>query len=84
MVEHVATGEEQNGNETDGGPQVAVLNDGKDVRRGSDEDGAETKDDGDARNPSHPVDRALHRRVGSVSKVSRQPGMDLFSRLRSV
>lgn len=83
VVEHVSAGEEKDGNEADGGPEIAVLDDGQNIRRGSDDDRAQTKNDGDGRNPAHPVDRTLDRRVRPVSQVSREPCVNLIGRLRS-
>jgi hypothetical protein len=57
VVEHVSTGEEQHGDETEGSPEVAVLEDGDDVGRCDGDKGDGAKDscrDGDDLDP---VDR---------------------------
>lgn len=79
MVKHVTAGEEQDRNEADGSPDVAVLNNGQHVRRGSHQSGTGAEDDGDGGDPSRPVDGSLDGGVRSVGEVSRDPCVDLFS-----
>ena len=73
VVEHVSAGEEQDHDQADGGPEVAVLEDGRDVGPSNSEE-CEDADDGrcDSDNLDI-VDRALDRRVGRVGKVTAQP-----------
>lgn len=79
MVKHVAAGEEQDRNETDGSPDVAALKNGQNVGRSSHQRGTGAEDDGDGGDPFHPVDGSLDGGVRSVGEVSRDPCVDLFS-----
>jgi hypothetical protein len=79
VVEHVSTGEEQDKNQADGGPQVAVLDDRKDVGRSDGEEGEDTNDGGCNSNNLDIVDRTLDRWVRGVGKVTAQPRMDRIS-----
>lgn len=60
MVEHVSAGEEEYRYQADGGPNVAVLDDGQYIRRGANHCRTDAEDDGHSRSPSDPVDRSLH------------------------
>ena len=79
MVEHVSTGEEQDKNQADGSPQVAVLDDGKDVGRSDGEECEDTDNGSRDGNDLHIVDRTLDRRVRGVGKVTAQPRVDGLS-----
>jgi hypothetical protein len=79
VVEHVSAGEKQDKNQADGGPQVAVLDDGKDVGRGDGEKGEDTNDSGCDCNDLDIVDRTLDRWVRRVGKVTAQPRVDRIS-----
>ena len=46
MIEHLATREEQHRDERDGGPEVAVLQEGPDVGRCDGEEGEEAEEGG--------------------------------------
>jgi hypothetical protein len=79
VVEHVSASEEQDENQADGGPQVAVLDDGKDVGRSDCEEGEDTNDSGRDSNDLDIVDRTLDRRVRGVGEVTAQPRVDGLS-----
>ena len=79
VVEHVSAGEEQDKNQADGGPQVAVLDDGKDVGRSDCEEGEDTNDSGCDSDDLDIVDRTLDRWVRRVGKVTAQPRVDRIS-----
>jgi len=66
VIEHVSAREQQDGDQTDGSPEVAVLDDGENVGRrdGEEGDDAEHRRNGD-RNP-HVVDRTHERWVWYV------------------
>lgn len=76
MVEHVSAGKEQDENQADGGPQVAVLDDWKDVGRSDCEEGENTNDGSRDGNDLDIVDRTLDRRVRGVGKVTAKPRVD--------
>lgn len=78
MVEHVAAGKEKDGDQADGCPEIAVLDDGKHIWPGSSSDGNRSSDKAEASSPSHPVNGSLHGRVGSVGQLSRQPRVNLL------
>lgn len=79
MVEHVSTSEEQDKNQADGSPQVAVLDDGKHVGRSDGEEGEDTDDSGCDSDDLDIVDRTLDRWVRRVGKVTAQPRVDRIS-----
>ena len=79
MVEHVSAGEEQDKNQADGGPQVAVLDDGKDVGRSDSEEGNDTNDSSCDGDNLDIVDRTLDRWVRGVGKVTAKPRVDRLS-----
>jgi hypothetical protein len=83
-VKHVAAGEQQDRDKADGGPDIAVLDDGEHIwpsNNGS-SDGAGQHHSGE--DPLDPVDRALDGRVRAVGEVTAEPGMDLLGALRAV
>lgn len=73
VVEHVSAGEEQDKNQADGGPQVAVLDDGKDVGRSDSEEGNDTNDSSCDGDNLDIVDRTLDRWVRGVGKMAAKP-----------
>jgi len=79
VVEHVTAGEEKDENQADGGPQVAVLNDGKNVGRGDSQEGEDTDDGSRDSDDLDIVDRALDRWVRRIGKVTAQPCMNRIS-----
>ena len=66
MVEHVAAGEQKDGNERDGRPDGTALNDGQHVRPSDVGEGQAARENDKGRDPAHPVDRPLDGRVGAV------------------
>ena len=79
VVEHVSAGEKQDKNQADGGPQVAVLDDGKDVGRGDSEECEDTDDGSCDGDDLDIVDRALDRWVRRIGKVTAQPRVNRLS-----
>lgn len=83
VIEHVATGKQENGNKADSCPSVAVLDDGEDIRPSDKRSGDASRKNHGGHNPLDPVDRSLHRRVRAVRKMAGDPGVHLFGGLRS-
>ena len=83
MVEHVAAGEEQDRDQTDGGPHVAALDDRDDVGPCDEGSRCASRQNDSGDDPLDPVDWALDGRMRAVGKVTGHPGMDLFGRLGS-
>lgn len=83
MIEHVAAREEDNGDQSERGPEVPVLDDGLDVvkRGGNGSHDAQADDGGD--DDAHPVDGPMDSRVGAVGCKAREPRMDLLGGLRT-
>lgn len=84
MVEHVAAGEDQDGNKADGGPQVAALQHGQHVRPRDHKQGDGTGDQGDVGSPQSVVDGALDGRVGTTRQVVGNPTVNGFGGLRAM
>lgn len=76
VVEHVAGGEEQDHDQADCGPEVAVLDNGQDVGRGDGEEGDESEDGGGDGDDFDVVDWADDGWVGDVGELAREPGVD--------
>jgi hypothetical protein len=83
VVEHVPACEEKDGDQADGSPKVAVLDDGKKVGRGDCQEGEDTDDGSRDGDDLHIVDRTLDRRVRGVGKVTAQPRVDRLSLVRT-
>lgn len=83
MVEHVATGKEENGDQTNGRPQVAVLDDWQQIWIAYTEERNATKHSSRHCYYMDPIYWALHWRMWSVLEVPAQPSMDLLSCLRA-
>lgn len=81
VVEHVAAGEQQDRDQADGSPDVAILDDGEDIWP-CDKCRSQTARQADNGNdPFHPVDRPLDRRVRAVGQMASEPGVHLLSSL---
>ena len=75
VVEHVATGEEQDSNQTDGSPEIAALEDGKDIGSSNGESGDRSEDGYGSGDDLDVVDRTGD--SGSrASDMASEPGMD--------
>lgn len=70
VVEHVSAGEEQDGDEGNGGPDVAALDDGEYVGPGDVGKGEAAGCDDKGRDPLDPVDRPLDGRVRAAGHVA--------------
>lgn len=79
VVEHVARSEEQNGNEGDGGPEVTVLEDGKEIWASDGSEGDEAKDRDGADDQLLPVEGTLEVRGWRIGKMAREPIVDRLS-----
>ena len=78
VIEHVSAGEEQNGDQADGGPEVAVLNDRQKVRCGDCKEGEDTDDSGRYGDDLHVVDWTLDGWVRRVGEMAAEPCVDGF------
>lgn len=78
MVEHVAGSEEQDGNEGDGGPEVAVLDDGEDVWASNGSEGDEAEDGNGGDDQLLPIKGTLEVGGWRIGKMAREPIMDRF------
>ena len=83
LVEHVAAGEEQDRDERDGRPHGAVLHHRQQVRPRDVRRRQPARRQRERRDPPHPVDRPLDRRVRPVGQVPRHPAVDLLGCLGS-
>lgn len=79
VVEHVATGEQQDRDKADGSPKVAVLDNWQHVRRRGHQSCANSQDNDSRSDPSHPVDGPLDRWVRSIRHMASDPSMNLLS-----
>jgi hypothetical protein len=78
VVEHVSAREEQDGDQADGGPEVAVLDDRQKVRRGNCKEGEDTDDSSCYGDNLHVVDWALDGWVRRVGEMAAEPCVDGF------
>lgn len=78
MVEHVAAGEEEDGDQADGGPEVAALEDGEDVGSSNGESGDGSEDGYSGGDDLDVVDRAGEGRSRACDMAS-EPGVDGLS-----
>ena len=76
VVEHVARGEEEDGDEAERGPEVAVLHDGQYVRPCDGAEGDETQRDSCADEDAGVVERSHEGWVLGVGEVAGDPGVD--------
>ncbi len=81
MVEHVAAGEHQYGDETYGSPEVSVLYDRNNIRRSDAEERDERQDSGGDRDQTCIVDRSVDGGFGSFRQMSNDPVIHLLRRL---
>jgi hypothetical protein len=81
VVEHVSASEEQDSDQTDSGPEVAVLDDWENVGRGDGQESENTDDSSRDGDDLHVVDRTLDWWVRRVRKMAAEP---CVNRLRLV
>lgn len=85
VVEHMAGGKEEDSDQGEGCPEVAVLEEGNDVGRGDSDDSDTSKDGGGNGDDLDPVDRARDLGLGDVGgELAGDPGVDLLGGLRAV
>lgn len=75
MVEHVSAGEEKDGNQADGSPEVAVLQNGHHIWRGNSDEGNGSENSSDGGDDLNIVDWTDKRRVRPGWKVTGDPGV---------
>lgn len=80
----MSTGEEEDGNQADGRPQVAVLEDRQQVRPRNAQECDCCENGCRHCNNSNPVNRAAYRRVRAIRYLSADPGVDLLGGLVSI
>jgi hypothetical protein len=78
VVEHVATGEEQDSDQTDGGPEVAALEDGEDIGSSDGESSDRSENGYSGSDDLDVVDRTRNGRSGA-SDMASEPGVDRLS-----
>ena len=84
MVEHVSTGEQENRDKADRSPEVAVLEDRHNVRRGNGDERDYTEDSSSDRNRLDVVERSGNAGLRNIGgKLAGDPSLDLFRGLRS-
>lgn len=71
MVEHMTTDEEEDSDQADGSPNIAVLDDRQHISRCTCQRSANTEDNSHGGGPSKPVEGSLHRGVWPVGKLPR-------------
>lgn len=83
VVEHMATSKQQNRNQTNGRPKVAVLYNRQQIRVADTEERDASQHCCSDCYYAHPVDRAFDWRMRSVFKMAADPSMYLLGSLRS-
>ena len=83
-VEHVSAGEKEDGDEADGSPDVAALDDGQDIGPGDKAGCQAARQYHRGDDPLHPVDRPLDGGMGTVGQMAGDPCMDLFGALGTI
>jgi hypothetical protein len=82
VIEHVSAGEQEHGNQAEGSPEVAVLQEGYKVWRQDCEESAEAKNSGRDGNDFHVVDGSRDGGLRNVRwDLSGNPCMNLFGAL---
>jgi hypothetical protein len=76
VVEHVSAGEEQNSDQADGSPEVAVLDDREQVGCSNSQEGEDTNDSSSDGDYLHIVDRTLDWWVRRIGKMTAKPCVD--------
>lgn len=73
MVEHMSTGEKKNGNQTDCSPNIAVLEDGQEVRPSNAQECDCSQNCCSDCNTSQPIDRSCNGWVRSIGELACDP-----------
>lgn len=84
MVEHVAAGKEEDGDEAQGSPDVATLHNEYDIWPGNIANGDTSGDKSDDSKPLHPVERTLDCRVWAIWSMASNPLVNLLCGLCSI
>lgn len=74
----MTAGKQQDSNQSEGGPDIAVLDHGHDVRPGDVDGSQATGNHGEAHSPLEVVDRSLDGRMRAAIKVADKPGVHHF------
>jgi hypothetical protein len=76
MIEHVSTCEEENCNQTDGSPEIPVLDKRREVWCGNGEEGNEAENGGGNGHAFHVVEWSTYRGLLALWKQSADPGVN--------
>lgn len=83
VIEHVSGCEQEHGDQAQTSPYITILDNGHGVRVGDGYERDEAKNGGCDGDKVDPVEGAFDRRLRSMGKLSRDPRVDGFGRLRS-
>lgn len=78
VVEHVAAGEEQHGDQADSGPQIAVLQDRDKIWASNEEEGDDAKHSNGSGRDLYIIDGAVEAWVRACWEVTGEPGVHRF------
>lgn len=78
MIEHLTTGEEKNGDQADRSPEIAVLDDRKQVGGEDRAEGYDPHQNRNGRDNAHVVDGSNQRRLSSLGQMTTNPLVELF------
>jgi hypothetical protein len=82
VIEHMAAREQEHGNQAEGGPKVAVLQDRNEVGGGNGDEGDATKNSSGDGDNLHPVEGSADDGLGDISRqLAGYPGVNLLGRL---
>lgn len=83
LVEHMAASEQENTDQAQACPNIAVLDDGEHIRPGLENNTCDAQSADNRYYPSDVIDWSAHSRVRSVRQVPREPYVHILGRLRS-
>lgn len=75
VIEHLSTGEQEDGNQTDGSPEVSVLDNGQNVGRQNSEQGDGTHHNCHCRDEAHIIEGSNQRGLGAIRQVTTDPSV---------
>ena len=83
VIEHVSGCEQEHGDQAQASPYITILDNGHGVRVGDGYERDETENGGCDGDKVDPIEGSFDRRLRSIGKLSRDPGVDGFGGLRS-
>lgn len=75
VIEHLSTGEQEDGNQTDGSPEVSVLDNRQDIGGQNSDQGDGTHQDRNCRDEAHIVEGSNQRGLGAIRQVTTDPSV---------